>query len=385
MLPSQNHRFWRTVAECLFATIALAVLTFAAFRLHATTAMAALLFFFFIVLTSLWARFLAAVFACILAVLCFNYFFAPPLFDLRVRDSQDIARVIAFSTTGLVISLLMSRVRGQTSELKQTNEQLRAEIVERKRAEEAYYKAQAELARVTRITAMGELAASIAHEVNQPIAAAITNANTCLRWLTRDHPDVEEARAAAMRIVKDGTHAAEIISRVRQLFKKGTAQRELVDVNELIREMIVLLRTDTTRYNIFVGTDLAADLPQVMGDRVQLQQVLMNLMINGIDAMKDVAGTRELVIKSWQAENEEVVVSVTDTGVGLPPEQAEQIFSAFFTTKAHGTGMGLRVSRSIIESHGGRLWAADNSRRGASFCFTLPAKAEARACASNRA
>jgi signal transduction histidine kinase len=143
--------------------------------------------------------------------------------------------------------------------------------------------------------------------------------------------------------------------------------------------MIVLLRGEAMRHNISVRTELAADLPQVMGDRVQLQQGLMNLMINGIDAMKDADGTRELAIKSQRAENEEVVVSVTDTGVGLPPQQAEQIFNAFFTTKPHGTGMGLRISRSIIESHGGRLWAADNSPRGATFYFTLPSKAEAHA------
>ncbi len=252
--------------------------------------------------------------------------------------------------------------------------------VERKQAEdalEALRQAQADLARITRVTTMGELTASLAHEVNQPIAAANTNANTCLRWLAGDTPNIEEARAAAMRIVKDGKRAAEIITRVRQLFKKGTSQRELVDVNEIIREMIVLLRGETTRYKILVGTDLAVDLPQVMADRVQLQQVMMNLMINGIEAMKDAHGTRELAIRSQRMQNEEMVVSVTDSGAGLPPQQTEQIFNAFFTTKPHGTGMGLRISRSIIESHGGRLWAADNIPRGASFCFSLPTKAEA--------
>ncbi len=246
-----------------------------------------------------------------------------------------------------------------------------------KRAEEALRQAQAGLAHVNRVTTMGELTASLAHEVNQPIAAAITNANTCLRWLAADTPNVEEARAAAMRIVKDGTRAAEIISRVRLLFKKGTPQRELVDVNEVIREMVVLLRSEAMRNSIFVRTELAADLPRVMGDRVQLQQVLMNLMINGIDAMKDVEGTRELAIKSQRAENEHVLVSVSDTGVGLPVQQADQIFEAFFTTKVQGTGMGLSISRSIVESHGGRLWAAENSPRGASFYFTLLSKLEA--------
>jgi PAS domain S-box-containing protein len=244
--------------------------------------------------------------------------------------------------------------------------------VERERAEEALRQAQGDLAHVSRVTTMGELTASLAHEVNQPIAAAVTNAKTCLRWLARDDPDLEEARAAAMRIVKDGTRAAEIIGRIRLLFKKGTLQRELVDVNEVIREMIVLLRGETARYNILVGTDLAVDLPQIMGDRVQLQQVLMNLMLNGIDAMKETSSGSELTIKS-EADDGQLLISVSDTGVGLAPEQADQIFRAFFTTKDSGTGMGLPISRSIIESHGGRLWAAGAPGRGATFQFTLPA------------
>jgi PAS domain S-box-containing protein len=247
------------------------------------------------------------------------------------------------------------------------------DISNSKRAEEA----QADLAHVSRVTTMGELTASLAHEVKQPIAAAITNAKTCLRWLSGDTPNIEEARAAAIRIVKDQTRAAEIISRIRLLFKKDTPLRELVEVNEVIREMIVLLRGETTRYSISIRTELAADLPPVMGDRVQLQQVMMNLIVNGIEAMKDVNGTRELIIKSQRAEYEQLLVSVSDTGVGLPPQQADQIFNSFFTTKPHGTGMGLRISRSIVESHGGRLWAADNSPRGASFCFNIPTNAEA--------
>ena len=250
------------------------------------------------------------------------------------------------------------------------------DITERKLAEEALRQAQADLAHVSRVTTMGELTASLAHEVNQPIAAAVTDANTCLRWLTRDHPDLGEAREAASRMAKDATRAAEIISRVRLLFKKGTAQRELVDVNEVIREMIVLLRSELTRYSISVQTDLAAHLPQVTGDRVQLQQVFMNLMLNGIDAMKEMNARGELTIKSLQTEKGELLISVSDIGVGLPPKQADQIFDAFFTTKLHGTGMGLSISRSIIESHGGRLWAADNTTRGASFYLILPATFE---------
>ncbi|HMF54629.1 MAG TPA: ATP-binding protein [Edaphobacter sp.] len=250
------------------------------------------------------------------------------------------------------------------------------EIEDRKRAEEQLHQARVDLAYVNRVTTMGELTASLAHEVRQPIAAAVTNSNACVRWLMRDHPDLKEAREAATRIVRDATRAAEIISRISLLFNKGSAERESVDVNEVIGEMIVLLGSEAVRYNIAVRTELATDLPQVMGDRVQLQQVLMNLMINGIDAMNDVDGVRELAIKSQPAEDEQLLVSVSDTGVGLPP-QADQIFNAFFTTKPHGTGMGLRISRSIVESHGGRLWAADNFPRGASFYLTLPIKTEA--------
>jgi signal transduction histidine kinase len=249
------------------------------------------------------------------------------------------------------------------------------DVTERRLADEERERlrqAQADLAYLSRVTTMGELTASLAHEVRQPIAAALTDGETCLHWLGGDRPNIEKARAAATRVVKDGTRAAEIINRIRLLFNKGTPQHELVDVNQVIAEMIVLLRGETTRYSISVRTELVADLPQVIGDRVQLQQVLLNLMINSIDAMKGVNGTRELAIKSQRAENEDVVVSVTDSGVGLPPQQGDQIFNAFFTTKPHGTGMGLRISRSIIESHGGRLWASAHTGRGATFHFTLP-------------
>jgi PAS domain S-box-containing protein len=255
------------------------------------------------------------------------------------------------------------------------------DVTERKRAEEERERlrhALADLARVNRVTMMGELTASLAHEVNQPIAAAVTSANSCIRWLEADVPNLEKARAAAMRIVKDGTRAAEIISRIRLLFQKGTVQLEFVDVNEVIEEMIVLLHGEAIRHSISVRTELAADLPPISGDRVQLQQVMMNLMTNSIDAMKAVDGTRELAIKSQRPDNEQLLVSVSDTGVGLPPEQVDQIFNAFFTTKPHGTGMGLRICSSIVESHGGRLWAGDNSPRGASFYVSLPTKVEAR-------
>ncbi len=238
--------------------------------------------------------------------------------------------------------------------------------------------AQADLAHINRVTTMGELTASLAHEIRQPISAAVTNAKTCLRWLGRDKPDVVEAAEAASRLVKDVTRAADIIGRISSLFKKDALQRELVDVNELIREMIVLLRSEANRYSISIRTELAEDVPKVMADRVQLQQVFMNLMLNGIDAMKETSGGSELAIKS-EADDGQLLISVSDTGVGLPPEQADQIFRAFFTTKENGTGMGLPISRSIIESHGGRLWFTGNSGRGATFQFTLPTTVAAHA------
>jgi len=252
------------------------------------------------------------------------------------------------------------------------------DVTERKRAEEALREAQANLARVNRVTTMGELTASLAHEIRQPITAAVTDAKTCLRWLGRDQPDVPEARETAARIIKDVTRASEIISSISLLFKKGALQRDLVDVNELIREMTVLLHGEANRYSISIRTELSDDLPKVMADRVQMQQVFMNLMLNGIDAMKDMTGGGELTIRS-EAGDGQLLISVSDTGVGLPPEQADQIFRAFFTTKDDGTGMGLPISRSIIESHGGRLWAAGAPGCGATFKFTLPVTVAAHA------
>jgi PAS domain S-box-containing protein len=255
------------------------------------------------------------------------------------------------------------------------------DVTDRKRADEERERlrqAQADLAHLSRVTTMGELTASLAHEIRQPITAAATNAKTCLRWLGRDTPDVPEACEAASRIVKDVKRAADIISRISLLFKKEALQRELVDVNELIREMIDLLRSEANRYSISIRTELAEHLPRVMADRVQLQQVFMNLMLNGIDAMKDTNDASELTIKSETADGQ-LLVSVSDTGVGFPPDQADQLFKAFFTTKNNGTGMGLPISRSIIESHGGRLWASCSSGRGAIFQFVLPAPVAAHA------
>jgi signal transduction histidine kinase/ligand-binding sensor domain-containing protein len=247
--------------------------------------------------------------------------------------------------------------------------------LERKRAEEALRRARTDLEHVNRVTTMGELTASLAHEVSQPITAAVTNAQSCLRWLARDQPDITEAQEAASRFIKDVTRASDIISRIRLLFKKSTPRIELVDVNAVIREVTDLLHNEAARYHISIRTELAENLPVVLGDHVQLQQVMMNLAMNAIEATKVVEGIREIVIKSERAAKDEVWVSVSDTGIGLLPQlQDDQIFRPFFTTKSHGTGMGLSICRSIVESYRGRLWATSNSPHGAIFCFSLPGR-----------
>jgi signal transduction histidine kinase len=212
--------------------------------------------------------------------------------------------------------------------------------------------------------------------VNQPITAAITGASTCVRWLTRDDPDLREAREAALGVVRSAKRAADIINGIRSMSKKDESKRQLIDINEVAREMIALLRNEAHMYSIAVLNDLDVNLPKVIADSVQVQQVIMNLMMNAFDAMKNVDRTRELVVRSRRAEDQYLMISVSDSGVGLPSEETNQIFDAFFTTKSQGLGMGLRISRSIVESHGGRLWATDNSPHGATFSFTLPIPVE---------
>jgi PAS domain S-box-containing protein len=246
------------------------------------------------------------------------------------------------------------------------------DVTERKRAEEArdrLRQLEADLAHINRVSTLGEMAASLAHEIKQPIAATITSANSCVEWLAHEPPNLDRARASAARIDKYGNRAAEIIDRIRSFYKKSPSRRELVDVNGIIEEMLKLLKCEADRYSVAMRTELAAELPKIMADRVQLQQVFMNLVLNAIEAMRDSGG--ELTVKS-QRQGGQLQFSVSDTGVGLPTEKMDQIFSAFFTTKPQGTGMGLSISRSIVESHGGRVWAAANDGRGATFHFTLP-------------
>ena len=253
------------------------------------------------------------------------------------------------------------------------------DITDRKHAEEERERLrqlEAELAHINRVNMMGELAAALAHEIKQPIAASITSANALLRWLAHDPPDLERARAAAARIEQDGNRAADVINSLQSFFRRGTpGKRQSVDLKEIIGEMTVLLRAEADRHSITIDSELDAQMPKVLANRVQLQQVLLNLMLNAIEAMKDAGG--ELTIRSRTDEDGRVLVSVSDTGIGLLAENTERIFDPFLTTKPQGTGMGLTITRSIVESNGGRVWATANPGAGATFSFTLPSEPEA--------
>jgi len=264
------------------------------------------------------------------------------------------------------------------AELKGHNEELERRVVERTsellKASEALREAQAELARVTRLTAMGELSASIAHELRQPLAGAVTNSDACLAWLSSQPPNLDEARAAADHAIEAATRASHIIGGIQALFRKAAPQRTRVNINEVIEETLGLIRGEALRNNVSLQTELGSQLPPVLGDRVQLQQVVLNLVMNGIEATRSVDDrTRQLQIRSARHDPNQVVVAVADSGPGIDPHVVGRIFEPFYTTKAQGTGMGLAISRSIIEAHGGHLWAEPNTTHGATFQCTLPA------------
>jgi C4-dicarboxylate-specific signal transduction histidine kinase len=322
-----------------------------------------------------------------LATVALDYYFVPPLYTLR-PDLKQISFLVVFGFLAVLTSWmsakrkqsqealrhardeLETRVQDRTAELRQANETLRERG-------ETLQKVQTELAHVTRVMTVGELTASIAHELNQPLAAIVTNSNACLRWLGGAQPNLDEARKAVDRIIKDSYRASDVISRVRALVKKTPARNDLVDLNEVIVEVLALAQNQARRAGVVLKRELATDLPRVRGDRVQLQQVILNLVINGLEAIaNNKNGERELSISSGIDDSKDMTIAVRDTGEGLDPANLERVFDAFFTTKADGMGMGLAISRTIIESHGGRLWATPNSPRGAIFQFTLPADSE---------
>jgi two-component system sensor kinase FixL len=477
---------WRSARLCALGLLSTAVVTFIAFRFHADSATAALLFLFVVVIFSLSARLVPALIVSVVAIACLDYFFTPPLYQVRIREPLDAVAFVVFSATALVVTRLMTRIRASLREIQAeveerkraqeilreqaslldlthdalfvrgerdaitywnrgaeelygwkrdealgrlTHELLRTvfpippaeidsivlrvgrwegellhttrdgrqvtvasrwssrhdpqgrriatletnnDITDHKRAEEAVRKAQSELAHAARVMTMGEMAASIAHEVNQPLSGVVINANASLRWLAAEPANLEEAREAITRIIRDGKRANQVIARVRSLSKKASTEKERLDLNTAIQEVVALAEGEAKRNRVTLRTAFARDLPHVLCDRVQMQQVVLNLILNGIEAMSGVVDRqREVTIATHREEGDRARVVVTDCGVGLDPEKANQIFDAFYTTKRSGMGMGLSISRSIIESHGGRLWAVPNDGPGATFQFTL--------------
>ncbi len=464
----------RSAGQFLVGGVAVALATVLSMRLDASLAPTALLYLFATVLTSLWAGLVPSLLTSLVAIVCLDYFFVPPLHSiLTIDDTTDVVALITFSTTVSVIAHLMSRARQAAVVLREQADLLDVthdaivvrdrhdvitywnrgaealygwrrdealgrvardllhtvyptrledivaavlrtggwegevvhakrdgtpvtvasrwslqrdehgqplatlesnnDVTERRRAEEALRKTQAELARVTRVMTVGELTASIAHEVNQPLAGIVTNASACLRWLAADPPNIDEACETARRLIRDGHRASDVVARMRALAQKTPVEKRPTDLNEAIREVLALTQGEARLNHVLLRTELADDLPLVLGDRVQLQQVVLNLVMNGIEAMSAVQDRpRDLSIATRRPAADEVCVIVQDRGAGLTQEDRERMFDAFYTTKHDGMGMGLSISRHIVEDHGGRLWATPREGGGTIFQFTIP-------------
>jgi C4-dicarboxylate-specific signal transduction histidine kinase len=325
-----------------------------------------------------------------LSTLAVLYYFIPPIDSFAVKP-RDVPFFLTFLACEVIANWLISwqkqaeeslrrardelevRVGERTNELKRANDALVAQMAERKRTEEALQRTQTELARVVRITTIGELTASIAHEVNQPLAAVVANADACVAWLALECPNLAEARAAAERTIQGATRASEVIIRIRSLINKTAPEKAPVRLKEVVEETVALTERQASKTNVSVVTELSPDLPVALGDRIQLQQVILNLMLNGIESMSVVTrGPRRLLIRSRLQEDDQVCLSIEDSGVGVSAENLPRLFEPFYTTRAQGIGMGLAISRSIIEAHGGRLWAESVVDQGSVFQFTLP-------------
>jgi len=328
--------------------------------------------------------------AVLLSTLSVLYYFIPPLRSWNVKP-RDIPFFLTFVACQGAVSWLISwrketedvlrhardelelRVAERTEELKNANFALLEQIAEQRRTAEILQQTRTELARVVRITTIGELTASIAHEVNQPLAAIVANADACVAWLAHDNPNLAEARSAALRTTLGATRASEVISRIRSLIKKAPTERVPVQLNELVEEMAALAESQASRTDAEVEMHLLPEMPEVLGDRIQIQQVILNLIMNGIESMSTVIDRpKKLSIRTQVVNGDQAFVSVQDTGIGVSAENLGRLFEPFFTTRSDGIGMGLAISRSIIEAHGGRLWAVSTVDQGSVFQFTLP-------------
>jgi len=328
-----------------------------------------LFLFFAAVMVSAWLGGTGpGMFSVLLSTLLVEYFLVPPLHSFRVNTAAEMY-FAAFVICAAVASWVSSSKKRTERDLRETRDQLEIRVSERT---EALMKTQAELAHLARVLSMGELTASIAHEISQPLTAVVTHGHASLEWLSANPPNIEKARQTTESIIRDGTQAGAILSRIRALFQKEAPAKSWMDINEVIEELTGFVRNEAIRRRITVHTELASTLPKVKADRVQLQQVVLNLVMNGMDAMAAETGRRkELLIRSLQENSREILVQIEDCGPGLP-DNADRIFDPFYTTKPHGIGMGLSISRSIVESHEGRLWASPRPSGGAIFQFTVP-------------
>jgi C4-dicarboxylate-specific signal transduction histidine kinase len=380
----------RLFSSYVVAAISVGIAAVITLKLGSVIKHTSTLFFCSVMFSSWYGGLWPGVFAALLSVVALDYYFIPPLYALGI-SLEEAPDMIVFVATALFIGWLSgeqkrakeslrhardeldAKVQERTAELKRANEQLQSEIAERESAEEGLIRAKAEIARIARITTMGEFAASIAHELNQPLGSIVVSGGACLRWLTAKPPNLDEVLQAVEAIIRDGTRASSVLVRIRGLLRRGERLRERSDINDIIREVIALSDRELRRTRASLRTEMPGNLPPVVVDRVLLQQVILNLMMNAVEAMRAVSDrVRVLRIRTEEQPSGSIVVLVQDSGVGLDPNNSSRMFEAFYTTKAEGIGMGLTISRSIIEAHGGRLWAVANDGPGSTFCFTLP-------------
>jgi C4-dicarboxylate-specific signal transduction histidine kinase len=352
MIRRWRSQRWFPAVFCLFGIAALILLSYVALLLGFDFAEARFWLLAAVVVLSLTGSYLTSIILSAVAVACLSYFFTPPIFSFRVEQEEDFLALLAFLTTSIVITGLAARIR--------------------RMSEEDLLHTRAELARFGRVAILGELTASIAHELNQPLAGLVSSGDACRRWLASQPPNIDRANQSLDRIIRDADRARSVVERVRGLVKNTPPRKVGVNVRDALREVIVMTRGEAELNQIRLEARFAEGLPLVWADRVQFQQVCLNLIVNAIESLKDIrSGPRKLLVQAEKDMSNAVLITVTDSGAGFDSKDSETIFGAFYTTKPDGMGMGLAISRSIIEAHGGRLWASGNVPQGASFQFTL--------------